>query len=38
MQETVDEIDEEAETVDETTAETEDEPKKRKGFFGRLFK
>ncbi len=34
MQETVDEIDEEVETADEATAETEDEPKKKKAFSG----
>jgi len=38
MQETVDEIDEEAENNSEAADETDDEPKKKKGFFGRLFK
>ncbi len=37
MQEEVDEIDEETEN-DDATSPTDDEPKKKKGFFGRLFK
>ena len=37
MQEVVDEIDESTE-VEETVAETDNKPEKKKGFFGRLFK
>ena len=37
LQETVDEIDEETEN-EEVTSDSDDEPKKKKGFFGRLFK
>ena len=37
MQETVDEIDESTE-AEETVAETDNKPEKKKGFFGRLFK
>ena len=38
MQETIDEIDEESQSSVETEDDKDEEPKKKKGFFGRLFK
>ncbi len=38
MQETIDEIDEESQSFVETEDDKDEEPKKKKGFFGRLFK